>query len=51
MHTDGGVGYTTERPIERSVRDAPLLLIGEGTNETQRLVIARVVLDRAGSDG
>ena len=44
---DGGVGYTTEFPVERYYRDAPLMIIGEGTNEIQRLVIARGLLARA----
>ena len=39
-------GYTTELPIERYYRDAPLMIIGEGTNEIQRLVIARGLLER-----
>ena len=43
----GGVGYTTEFPVERLYRDAPLMIIGEGTNEIQRLVIARGLLARA----
>jgi alkylation response protein AidB-like acyl-CoA dehydrogenase len=46
MRIHGGVGYTTELPIERYFRDAPLLVIGEGTNEIQRLVIARGLLAR-----
>jgi len=49
MRIHGGVGYTTELPIERYYRDAPLMLIGEGTNEIQRLVIARGLLSRAES--
>ena len=44
MRIHGGVGYTTELPIERYYRDAPLMIIGEGTNEIQRLVIARGLL-------
>ncbi len=47
MRIHGGVGYTTEFPVERYYRDAPLLVIGEGTNEIQRLVIARGILARA----
>jgi butyryl-CoA dehydrogenase len=47
MRIHGGVGYTTELPIERYYRDAPLMVIGEGTNEIQRLVIARGLLARA----
>ena len=46
MRIHGGVGYTTELPIERYYRDAPLMIIGEGTNEIQRLVIARGLLRR-----
>jgi len=46
MRIHGGVGYTTELPVERYYRDAPLMLIGEGTNEIQRLVIARGLLRR-----
>jgi alkylation response protein AidB-like acyl-CoA dehydrogenase len=46
MRIHGGVGYTTDLPIERYFRDAPLLVIGEGTNEIQRLVIARGLLAR-----
>jgi alkylation response protein AidB-like acyl-CoA dehydrogenase len=49
MRIHGGVGYTTELPIERYYRDAPLMLIGEGTNEIQRIVIARGLLARAES--
>jgi alkylation response protein AidB-like acyl-CoA dehydrogenase len=47
MRIHGGIGYTTELPIERYYRDAPLMVIGEGTNEIQRLVIARGLLARA----
>jgi alkylation response protein AidB-like acyl-CoA dehydrogenase len=47
MRIHGGVGYTTEMPVERLYRDAPLMVIGEGTNEIQRLVIARGLLERA----
>jgi alkylation response protein AidB-like acyl-CoA dehydrogenase len=46
MRIHGGYGYTTEFPVERYFRDAPLMIIGEGTNEIQRLVIARGLLDR-----
>ena len=41
MRIHGGYGYSPEFHIERYYRDAPLLLIGEGTNELQRLIIAR----------
>jgi butyryl-CoA dehydrogenase len=47
MRIHGGIGYTTELPVERYYRDAPLMMIGEGTNEIQRLVIARGILARA----
>jgi alkylation response protein AidB-like acyl-CoA dehydrogenase len=50
MRVHGGVGYTTELPVERYYRDAPLMLIGEGTNEIQRLVIARGLLNRYRSE-
>ena len=46
MRIHGGYGYTTELPVERFYRDAPLLMIGEGTNEIQRLVITRGLLGR-----
>jgi alkylation response protein AidB-like acyl-CoA dehydrogenase len=42
----GGYGYSREYEIERLYRDAPLLLVGEGTSEVQRLVIARGLLKR-----
>ncbi len=51
MRIHGGVGYTTELPVERYYRDAPLMVIGEGTNEIQRLVIARGLLARAAERG
>ena len=44
MRIHGGVGYTQDLPIERYFRDAPLMIIGEGTNEIQRQVIARNLL-------
>jgi len=47
MRVHGGVGYTQELPVERYLRDAPLMIIGEGTNEIQRIVIARGLLARA----
>ena len=47
MRIHGGVGYTTDLPVERYYRDAPLMVIGEGTNEIQKLVIARGLLARA----
>jgi butyryl-CoA dehydrogenase len=47
MRIHGGVGYTQDAAVERYYRDAPLMVIGEGTNEIQRLVIARGLLARA----
>jgi alkylation response protein AidB-like acyl-CoA dehydrogenase len=44
----GGYGYSKEFAVERLYRDAPLLCIGEGTNEMQRIIIARQLLKRAG---
>jgi alkylation response protein AidB-like acyl-CoA dehydrogenase len=44
----GGYGYSKEFVVERLYRDAPLLCIGEGTNEMQRLIIARQLIKRAG---
>jgi alkylation response protein AidB-like acyl-CoA dehydrogenase len=37
----GGYGYSTEFDVERYFRDAPLMIVGEGTNEIQRNIIAR----------
>jgi alkylation response protein AidB-like acyl-CoA dehydrogenase len=48
MRIHGGYGYSTEFDIERYFRDAPLMIIGEGTNEIQRSVIARQLVGRAG---
>jgi alkylation response protein AidB-like acyl-CoA dehydrogenase len=42
----GGYGYSKEYEVERLYRDAPLLLIGEGTSEIQRMVIGRKLLQR-----
>jgi alkylation response protein AidB-like acyl-CoA dehydrogenase len=46
MRIHGGYGYTSEFPVERYYRDAPLMIIGEGTNEIQRIVIARGLMKR-----
>lgn len=46
MRIHGGYGYSTEFEIERLYRDAPLMAIGEGTNEIQRTVIAKGLLRR-----
>jgi alkylation response protein AidB-like acyl-CoA dehydrogenase len=43
----GGYGYTSDYPVERHMRDAKVCQIGEGTNEIQRLVIARQIFDEA----
>jgi alkylation response protein AidB-like acyl-CoA dehydrogenase len=42
----GGYGYSTEFDVERYFRDAPLMIVGEGTNEIQRNVIARQLIER-----
>ncbi len=44
----GGYGYSTEYDVERYFRDAPLMIVGEGTNEIQRNVIARQLVARGG---
>jgi alkylation response protein AidB-like acyl-CoA dehydrogenase len=46
LRVHGGYGYSAEYPIERLYRDAPFLLIGEGTSEIQKVVIARQLLER-----
>ena len=46
MRVLGGYGYTREFRVERYYRDAPLMLIGEGTSDIQRLVIARGLVQR-----
>jgi alkylation response protein AidB-like acyl-CoA dehydrogenase len=46
MRIHGGYGYSTEFNVERLYRDAPLLVIGEGTNEMQRIIIARQLIER-----
>ena len=40
MRIHGGYGYSTEFDVERYFRDAPLMILGEGTNEIQRDIIA-----------
>ena len=45
----GGYGYSKEYEIERLMRDAPFLLIGEGTSEIQKLIIGRRCLRNTGS--
>ena len=52
MRIHGGYGYSTEYEVERFYRDAPLMAIGEGTNDVLRTVIARKLFSlRARSDG
>jgi len=46
MRIHGGYGYSKEFNIERLYRDAPLLIIGEGTNEMQRIIIAKQLIER-----
>ncbi|WP_313302210.1 acyl-CoA dehydrogenase family protein [Diaphorobacter sp.] len=46
MRIFGGYGYSKEYNVERLYRDAPLLLIGEGTNELQRIIIAKQLIER-----
>ena len=46
LRIHGGNGYTTEFPVERYFRDTPLMIIGEGTSEIQKMVIARKLLER-----
>lgn len=46
----GGYGYSTEFDVERYFRDAPLMIVGEGTNEIQRNVIVRQLVERGGLD-
>jgi alkylation response protein AidB-like acyl-CoA dehydrogenase len=46
LRIHGGYGYSAEFTVERLYRDAPFLLIGEGTSEIQKMVIARQLLER-----
>ena len=46
MRIHGAYGYSKEYNVERYYRDAPLLAIGEGTNELQRIIIARQLVKR-----
>jgi len=46
MRIHGAYGHSPDFDVERYYRDAPLLLIGEGTNEMQRLIIARQLIER-----
>ncbi|MBM4215183.1 MAG: acyl-CoA dehydrogenase [Gammaproteobacteria bacterium] len=46
MRIFGGYSYSTDLDVERYYRDAPLMCIGEGTNEMQRIIIARQLIER-----
>ncbi|MBV1927822.1 MAG: acyl-CoA dehydrogenase family protein, partial [Rhodobacteraceae bacterium] len=46
MRIHGAYGYSKEYDVERLYRDAPLLVIGEGTNEMQRIIIAKQLVER-----
>jgi alkylation response protein AidB-like acyl-CoA dehydrogenase len=48
VRVHGGYGYSTEFDVERYFRDAPLMIVGEGTNEIQRNVIAAQLVKRGG---
>ncbi|GAA2349944.1 acyl-CoA dehydrogenase family protein [Streptomyces violaceusniger] len=48
VRVHGGYGYSTEFDVERYFRDAPLMIVGEGTNEIQRNVIASQLVKRGG---
>jgi alkylation response protein AidB-like acyl-CoA dehydrogenase len=50
LRIHGGYGYSTEFDVERYFRDAPLMIVGEGTNEIQRNVIAAQLVERGGLD-
>jgi alkylation response protein AidB-like acyl-CoA dehydrogenase len=44
----GGYGYSTDFNVERYYRDAPLMIVGEGTNEIQRQVITKALIESGG---
>ncbi|MCZ6888825.1 MAG: acyl-CoA dehydrogenase family protein [Gammaproteobacteria bacterium] len=46
LRIHGAYGYSPDQDVERYYRDAPLLVIGEGTNEMQRIIIARQLIER-----
>jgi alkylation response protein AidB-like acyl-CoA dehydrogenase len=46
LRIHGAYGYSPDNEVERYYRDAPLLVVGEGTNELQRIIIARQLLER-----
>jgi butyryl-CoA dehydrogenase len=49
MRIHGGYGFSQEFVVERLYRDAPVLILGEGSNEIQQLIIARRLLERYGA--
>jgi alkylation response protein AidB-like acyl-CoA dehydrogenase len=51
MQVHGGYGYSKEFTVERLYRDAPLMVIGEGTNDILRTVIAESLIDGRGVIG
>lgn len=51
VRVHGGYGYSTEYDVERYFRDAPLMIVGEGTNEIQRNVIVSQLVSRGGLTG
>lgn len=50
IRVHGGYGYSTEFDVERYFRDAPLMIVGEGTNEIQKNVIVRQLVRRGNVD-
>jgi alkylation response protein AidB-like acyl-CoA dehydrogenase len=50
LRVHGGYGYSTDYDVERYYRDAPLMIVGEGTNEIQRNIIAAQLVSRGGLD-
>jgi alkylation response protein AidB-like acyl-CoA dehydrogenase len=50
VRVHGGYGYSTEYDVERYFRDAPLMIVGEGTNEIQKGIIAKQLVKRGGID-
>jgi alkylation response protein AidB-like acyl-CoA dehydrogenase len=48
IRVHGGHGYSTEFDVERYYRDAPLMIVGEGTNEVLRNVIVKQAISRQG---
>jgi alkylation response protein AidB-like acyl-CoA dehydrogenase len=51
LRIHGGNGYAAEYPIERLYRDAPLMIVGEGTNEIQKMVIGRRLIEDYAVEG